>query len=185
MQSRFTLLVVVCLVPLGGFAVFHRDQPAAAQGGAKQAKPNDSVEKIIVPFVAKHCVQCHGPKKKNADLVLHIYKDEKSILKDRKKWHEVMKMLHAGEMPPEKQPRPDLKDTEAFLKAVNDIFALADSTGKRDPGRVTLRRLNRTEYNNTIRDLVGVDFKPAEDFPSDDVGYGFDNIGDVLTSRPS
>src|SRR5207302_197758 len=51
-------------------------------------------------------------------------------------------------------------------------------------GRVTIRRLNRTEYNNTIRDLVGVDFKPADDFPADDVGYGFDNIGDVLTVSP-
>src|SRR5690606_15488506 len=53
-----------------------------------------------------------------------------------------------------------------------------------NPGRVTVRRLNRTEYNNTIRDLVGVDFQPADDFPSDDVGYGFDNIGDVLSISP-
>ncbi len=53
-----------------------------------------------------------------------------------------------------------------------------------DPGRVTIRRLNRAEYNNTIRDLVGVDFHPADDFPSDDVGYGFDNIGDVLSLPP-
>jgi hypothetical protein len=55
---------------------------------------------------------------------------------------------------------------------------------KPDPGRVTLRRLNRTEYNNTIRDLVGVDFQPADDFPADDSGYGFDNIGDVLSMPP-
>ena len=53
-----------------------------------------------------------------------------------------------------------------------------------DPGRVTIRRLNRAEYNNTIRDLVGIDFRPADDFPSDDVGYGFDNIGDVLSMPP-
>ena len=53
-----------------------------------------------------------------------------------------------------------------------------------DPGRVTIRRLNRTEYNNTIRDLIGIDFHPADDFPSDDVGYGFDNIGDVLSMPP-
>ena len=52
------------------------------------------------------------------------------------------------------------------------------------PARVTLHRLNRVEYNNTIRDLVGVDFKPASDFPNDDVGYGFDNIGDVLSLSP-
>src|SRR5690606_17835292 len=52
------------------------------------------------------------------------------------------------------------------------------------PGRVTIRRLNREEYNNTIRDLVGVDFDPAEGFPADDTGYGFDNIGDVLSLSP-
>src|SRR5690606_29839192 len=56
--------------------------------------------------------------------------------------------------------------------------------GPHDPGRVTIRRLNRNEYNNTIRDLLGVDFRPADDFPSDDVGYGFDNIGDVLSMPP-
>src|SRR5437879_7276817 len=53
-----------------------------------------------------------------------------------------------------------------------------------DPGRVTLRRLNRIEYRNTIRDLMGIDFKAAEEFPPDDTGYGFDNIGDVLTVSP-
>ncbi len=56
--------------------------------------------------------------------------------------------------------------------------------GPGSDGRVTIRRLNRVEYNNTIRDLVGVDFKPAADFPNDDVGYGFDNIGDVLSLSP-
>src|SRR5262249_6763432 len=125
-----------------------------------------------------------GPKKQKAGLTLHQYTDEKSILKDRKKWHEVVRMVHTGEMPEAKQPRPDIKDTEAFLKAINDIFAVADAKGKRDPGRVTMRRLNRAEYNNTIRDLVGVDFQPAADFPADDVGYGFDNIGDVLQISP-
>src|SRR5712675_3547257 len=64
------------------------------------------------------------------------------------------------------------------------LFHEFDRTGKLNVGRVTIRRLNRTEYNNTIRDLVGVDFKPAEDFPADDVGYGFDNIGDVLSVSP-
>src|SRR5262249_27453749 len=53
-----------------------------------------------------------------------------------------------------------------------------------DPGRVTIRRLNRVEYRNTIRDLMGFDFKAQEEFPPDDAGYGFDNIGDVLTVSP-
>ena len=69
-------------------------------------------------------------------------------------------------------------------KAIQAIFDRADAAAKPNAGRVTIRRLNRTEYNNTIRDLVGVDFKPADDFPADDVGYGFDNIGDVLSVSP-
>src|SRR5579863_4078936 len=55
---------------------------------------------------------------------------------------------------------------------------------KSDPGRVTARRLNRVEYNNTVRDLLAIDFQPAADFPADDSGYGFDNIGDVLSLSP-
>jgi hypothetical protein len=185
MRFRYLASLIVCVVAYSGLCFhFNKDEASAETKKGPTAKKSDAVEKIIVPFVAKHCVMCHGPKKKNAGLALHIYTDEKSILKDRKKWHEVMRMVHSGEMPEAKQPRPDLKDTDAFLKAINDIFVAADTSGKRDPGRVTMRRLNRAEYNNTIRDLVGVDFKPAEDFPSDDVGYGFDNIGDVLTVSP-
>src|SRR4029453_11449422 len=59
-----------------------------------------------------------------------------------------------------------------------------DCEESKDPGRVTIRRLNRAEYNNTIRDLLGIDQDAARDFPSDDVGHGFDNIGDVLSMPP-
>lgn len=67
---------------------------------------------------------------------------------------------------------------------MSDELAKLDNSGRRDPGRVTIRRLNRAEYNNTIRDLLGIDFRPADDFPSDDVGYGFGSIGDVLSMPP-
>jgi hypothetical protein len=141
-------------------------------------------DKAVAPFLKKHCVQCHGPQKKKADLVLHVYKDDKSLLKDRKVWQNVLQLVNAGEMPPSGKPRPAMAEIENFARAVHGIFEKADRAAGRDPGRVTMRRLNRAEYNNTIRDLVGVDFQPAEDFPSDDVGYGFDNIGDVLTLSP-
>ncbi|MBI2808547.1 MAG: DUF1592 domain-containing protein [Planctomycetes bacterium] len=177
--------IPACAIATLFLCLLSRGAPVAAQTKQPAAKKSDAVAKVIIPYVTKHCVMCHGPKKKNADLRLDIFKDEATILKGRKRWHEVLRMVHGGEMPPEKQPRPDLKDTDAFLKAINDIFIAADTTGKRDPGRVTMRRLNRAEYNNTIRDLVGfTDFRPADDFPSDDVGHGFDNIGDVLTVSP-
>ena len=73
---------------------------------------------------------------------------------------------------------------DAFVKLVAAVFDHTDRNARPDPGRVTMRRLNRNEYKNTVRDLVGVDFNPTEGFPADDIGHGFDNIGDVLTLSP-
>ena len=84
-------------------------------------------------------------------------------------------------MPPKgkDRTRPGPEESSRGMRAVEAVLARIDCRQSHHAGRVTMRRLNRTEYNNTIRDLVGVDFKPAADFPNDDVGYGFDNIGDV------
>ncbi|MBM3847342.1 MAG: DUF1587 domain-containing protein, partial [Verrucomicrobia bacterium] len=87
-------------------------------------------------------------------------------------------------MPPAKkknQPSPD--ERAMMVRWIEDELFPVDCNNP-DPGRVTIRRLNRVEYNHTLRDLLGVDFKPAEDFPQDDVGHGFDNIGDVLSMPP-
>jgi hypothetical protein len=87
-------------------------------------------------------------------------------------------------MPPEDAPQPEAAERDRLVSWLEAELAKSDCGGPRDPGRVTIRRLNRAEYDNTIRDLLGVDFHPASDFPSDDVGYGFDHIGDVLTLPP-
>ncbi len=86
-------------------------------------------------------------------------------------------------MPPKNKPAPNRAQRERLVEWIQTTLTAVDCKIK-DPGQITLHRLNRAEYNNTIRDLVGVDFKPAADFPSDDVGYGFDNIGDVLSISP-
>ena len=166
--------------PLSLLLILTALAPAAA---AEPALASDFT-KDVLPFVKKHCAGCHNPQKKKADLILTAYGDELSVVKNRTVWLAVVKMVQAGEMPPESRPRPAAADLAAFTRAVNGIFERAERSGKRDPGRVTIRRLNRAEYNNTIRDLIGVDFQPADDFPSDDVGYGFDNIGDVLSLSP-
>ena len=87
-------------------------------------------------------------------------------------------------MPPKNKPQPTKEEKEFLIGWIENSLTKVDCTAPKDPGRVTIRRLNRAEYNNTIRDLCGVDFKPADDFPADDVGYGFDNIGDVLSFQP-
>jgi hypothetical protein len=139
--------------------------------------------KEVAPLIGKYCVTCHGGMKPRAGLALDRFKDPESVQKNLKVWESVADNLRSGDMPPPNKPRPN--ETElATLNAWLDRDVLKVQTSQRDPGRVTLRRLNRAEYNNTIRDLVGIAFQPADDFPADDVGYGFDNIGDVLSMPP-
>jgi mono/diheme cytochrome c family protein len=181
---RQRTIVTLTLLTLGGLAGLLLVRPTPTVSAADKPAPASEVEKTIVPFVEKHCIACHGPDKKKGDLVLNTYRDEQSIIKGRKVWTNVLKMVQAGEMPPQKRPRPTSAEIDAVVKTVNTVWDNYDRTAPRDPGHITIRRLNRSEYNNTIRDLVGVDFEPAADFPSDDVGHGFDNIGDVLSLSP-
>ena len=148
----------------------------------KTPKPKATFEKDIVPLLTRYCYGCHGEKKKG-DLDLRIYQDEATVVRDKQVFEKVMKNLQVHEMPPEKKPQPTPDERDVITAWIQSKLFQCDCD-QPDPGRVTLRRLNRAEYNNTIRDLVGVNFKPAEDFPVDDVGYGFDNIGDVLSMPP-
>jgi mono/diheme cytochrome c family protein len=152
---------------------------APKAGAAASSYPSQ-----VLPVLAKHCVSCHGPSKPKAGLNLASYTTEAAALKDLKVWSKVLENVESGAMPPEEKPKLSDSESSAFIQTVQSLVSKGNCKTAQDPGRVTLRRLNREEYNNTIRDLVGVDFRPADDFPSDDVGYGFDNIGDVLTLPP-
>ena len=81
-------------------------------------------------------------------------------------------------------PAGDVAAVSAWITKLPGISPVPANASASDPGRVTARRLNRAEYNNTIRDLLGVTLRPADEFPIDDSGYGFDNIGDVLSLSP-
>ena len=173
------LLIVGCLASIGQPPAVppHKDKDGAA--------PHQPLyQKTVLPFLKTHCFACHGNGKAKADLSFDKYTDDASLIPDRKVWDNVRNMLKTREMPPPEKPQPKPDESDAAAAAIQELFDRADANAKPNAGRVTLRRLNRTEYNNTIRDLVGVDFKPADDFPADDVGYGFDNIGDVLSVSP-
>ncbi|MEX0978358.1 MAG: DUF1592 domain-containing protein, partial [Pirellulales bacterium] len=135
----------------------------------------------IEPLFAQYCKKCHSGEEPKGELKLDDYLSRATVERDRQTWEKIAEKLHDGEMPPEDQPQPDAAARDKMTAWIDAQLAQNDCTGERDPGRVTIRRLNRDEYDNTIRDLFGVDFHPADDFPSDDVGYGFDNIGDVLS----
>ena len=153
-----------------------------ATAPARGAEPG--FRERVAPIVGKYCVGCHGPEKPKGKLNLAAFADEEAVLKDRRTWAKVLEAVEGGDMPPEGKPRPSEAEAEGLTAWLQAKISTADCQLAADPGRVTMRRLNRAEYNNTIRDLVGVPFRPADDFPQDDVGYGFDNIGDVLTLSP-
>ena len=189
MQHRRPLLLILALLACVAIQAGVRIAPApAALADETPAPPDGSSKSVyakdILPFLKKHCFTCHGDGKAKSGLSFDKFKDDDSVYQDRKTWDNVQHMVSNHEMPPESRPKPALDEVDAVLHSIRGLFHEFDRNAKPNVGRVTIRRLNRTEYNNTIRDLVGVDFKPAEDFPADDVGYGFDNIGDVLSVSP-
>jgi hypothetical protein len=140
--------------------------------------------KDVAPLLARYCAMCHGGKRPKGDLSLDRFTDDAAAKKHPEIWEKVAQNLRSGDMPPKGKPRPTGAELAVITAWIDRETARVDCTKPSDPGRVTIRRLNRVEYRNTVRDLLGVDYKPADDFPSDDVGYGFDNIGDVLSLSP-
>jgi hypothetical protein len=164
------------------------DAPPAARP-APDAKPAPSskapsFEKDVAPLVKKYCTGCHGGEKPKGGLALDAFRTAEDVAKKPKVWEKVADNLRSGDMPPPTRRQPTMDERDLINNWIDLEVFKVDCNGPRDPGRVTIRRLNRAEYNNTIRDLVGVSFRPADDFPADDVGYGFDNIGDVLSMPP-
>jgi hypothetical protein len=173
---------VHCLVSLLACA-FVLPFPTAAQGA------DDRFEKEIHPFLKTYCVSCHNPQKKRGDLDLARFQKDADVGSDDEVWAEVAARVLAHEMPPEGKRQPSIEKRRSFVrwarsvaKKTDDCKQLAsDRNTNFYKGHVMSRRLSRAEYNNSIRDLIGLDLRPADRFPSDGSGgEGFDNNGDSL-----
>lgn len=170
-----------CILPLLVLAVgLATPAIVAAEGNADSSRFGE----VIVPFLTTHCVDCHSGEDPEAQLGLDRYQQSSNVQTDYEVWEKVRRMLLERQMPPSDYPQPEQAEVMAFVEAVEQELDSFDCDAAKHPGRVTIRRLNRVEYNNTIRDLIGLDLQPADSFPSDDVGNGFDNMGDVLTISP-
>lgn len=151
----------------------------------KNAARQQKLEEKLIPFLAKHCADCHNATEQEGGIALHDLESVDQLLKDRKKWERVYRMINAGAMPPSSyDPKPEEPARKEVVDALYDELYNFDCSLVHHAGRSTLHRLNRAEYNNTIRDLFGLKLTPADKFPQDDVGEGFDNIGDVLSLPP-
>ena len=172
--STLFLLGAVCLTPFIPASVIAQDQLREVQ--------REYLD-VIKPMLQKHCIECHSDSDAEAGLSLAGYETLDDLLNSRKKFKKVLNRVAAREMPPEDSD-PIANDDHKVLMEWLDTLQNSVDCSIVNPGRVTIRRLNRNEYRNTIRDLVGVDYHPADSFPGDDVGYGFDNIADVLSLPP-
>jgi hypothetical protein len=137
----------------------------------------------VRPILETYCYGCHGAGASEGGRTLDAFASDEALLADRELWWAVLKNVRSGIMPPEGEERPSDEERQRLFEWIKfDAFGIDPQNP--DPGRVTLRRLNRIEYRNTIRDLMGIDFETWDEFPADDAGYGFDNVGDVLTVSP-
>jgi mono/diheme cytochrome c family protein len=171
------VLLSVFTLALGGMA--------ATPAHAASARSASAFETTVKPFLTERCAVCHNAQLKSGGLDLSAYPTPESIVKDPHTWDNALVKLKTGQMPPPGFPQPTADEVKAITEWIETEFARADELAPPNPGRVTARRLNRTEYDNTVRDLLAVDLRPADDFPQDDTGYGFDNIGDVLSLSPA
>ena len=178
-RARATCRWLCLFAPLVALVV-----AAGARADDRSAALQTEFSGKIQPLLKKYCYECHGERKPRAGLDLTRYQTPRQVLEARRQWSIVLFKVRENEMPPEDaKATPSDAERDALLAWVASALSSIDC-GVRQPGQVTLRRLTRYEYRNSVRDLTGVDFQPAQDFPGDDTGYGFDNIGDVLSLPP-
>jgi cytochrome c553 len=145
--------------------------------------------RFLQPFIKTYCVACHGPEKQEGKLRLDTLATDFSQAEVARQWVEVMDQLNRGEMPPDDRPRPDTVAQQQIVKWIAAELRAAERQSRSSGGRVVLRRMNRTEYANTIRDLLAIHFLPGEsplDFlPPDGRADGFDKGSSALMLDPS
>jgi hypothetical protein len=165
---------------VAGLAALAAGVSPLAQGAEDEALA--LFRRDIEPVLDQYCYDCHGYGSDKGGVKLDGFETGQDLL-NHELWLRAFKNVRAGLMPPPDEARLPLEEKQQLLSWIKgDVFA--SDPANPDPGRVTLRRLNRTEYRNTIRDLLGVDFNTETEFPADDTGHGFDNMADVLSISP-
>ena len=149
-------------------------QSASASNAAAPVQPGALID--------KYCVSCHSERLKTGGLILEKL-DLAKVADHAETLEKVVLKLRGGMMPPPGLPRPDNSTLDALATRLEKDLDQA-YLAKSNPGHVGLHRLNRAEYGNAVRDLLGIDMDVSDLLPADDSNYGFDNIADALTVSP-
>lgn len=137
----------------------------------------------VQPILETYCYSCHGNGASEGNRAFDEFKSDEELVNDVELWWAVLKNVRTRLMPPAGEEQLNDDERRQLFDWIK-FAPLGIDPANLDPGRVTLRRLNRVEYRNTIRDLTGVDYNTMENFPADDTGYGFDTVGDALSMSP-
>jgi hypothetical protein len=152
------------------------------QGPPAPADLNAEYATAVLPLVKKYCLECHATAVKRGGLDLERFATVQDVRKQVKPWQQAIEQLEASEMPPRRKPQPTEAERKQLIGWINRFLEAEAKARTGDPGHVPLRRLSNFEYNCTIRDLTGVDLKPAREFPADGAGgEGFTNAAEALT----
>lgn len=142
----------------------------------RSKKANDPAHRLF----AQHCQKCHSGAKPKGDFQIEQLSQDFADQKNREQWLKVLEQIREGEMPPKDKPRPTAKDVQAAVTWISERAEAAELARRAAEGRVVLRRLNRAEYANTVRDLLGVEVDLADLLPLDTSTSGFDNTAEAL-----
>lgn len=140
----------------------------------------DPYQDQVRPFLSRHCLECHSGEKPKGDFRLDQLGSNLNDAKNRQQWEGILNRLKAGEMPPKDKPQPPEDQTRVVTGWIGDQVRAAEAARRAAQGRVVLRRLNRTEYQNTLRDLLGIQVDFKDQLPQDGSADGFDNAGSAL-----
>ncbi len=138
----------------------------------------------IRPLLQNACFDCHGNATGEGEIDLSQFSSVQQIIDSRGQWKAILHAVRSRQMPPPDAVDFSAIDREMLERFIETLLYDLDCQNQSSPGVVTIRRLNRIEYQNTVRDFLAVPFNATEHFPADEVGYGFDNIGDVLSVSP-
>jgi hypothetical protein len=151
---------------------------------AGEPKAPDAFQQHVMPLLERYCADCHMNEEKEAGIILDGFDNQEAALKDGRTWLRVRDALQGRIMPPKEEPQPSIDELDRIIAWIETDFLAAQCGKQTSSAPVVIRRLNRQEYDNTIRDLLGLDLHLADGFPPDDIGFGFDNVGSALNISP-